>query len=541
METIIHPLDCDIEPPARFTWPFCYEPHPLCLAAAAEVQRYIASIAEWQEEIGHGKMFGVLVVRQADGRTAFLAAYSGLLCGRNDLPWFVPSVFDSQQPDGYFKTHEAVISAINRRIEELEASKDRQALDYELEAMRRQADNDIALYKEKMAEAKRRRDLLRGQGADDGPLTDESRFMKAELRRMRQMYARRMEQTESFLKVMDENIELMRRQRHRFSDDLQRWLFSQYVVLNAQGGRRTLTDIFAEATGRIPPAGAGDCCAPKLLQYAYRNGLHPLCMGEFWWGEPPRTELRRHLNYYPACRGKCKPILEYMMKGLDVDPDPLAGESDGKELEIVYEDGLVAVVLKPEGMLTVPGKSRRGSVLSEMRKRCPEAEGPMIVHRLDMATSGLLVVAKTVAAYHNLQVQFRERTVCKTYTALLEGRPTLPTRGRISLPLRPDPLDRPRQTVDYDNGKEAVTEYRMVSTTGNRTLIELHPLTGRTHQLRVHCAHPDGLNMPIAGDTLYGRPADRLYLHARRIEFAHPATGRRMAFERKAGWEEQQS
>lgn len=541
METILHPLHTGIQPPRRFTYPFCYEPHALSLMAAAEVQRHIEEAAEWRGEADCGKMFGVLVVETSGGQLAFLAAYSGLLHGRNDLPWFVPPVFDSQQPDGYFKTREAEISALNRRVASLENSEGRRKLVMELAELKERAASDIAQYKEKMDEAKRRRDLLRRQGAADGPLTAESRFLKAELRRMRQMYARQAELTEVFLKSVDGHIEWMKRQRRRMSDDLQRWLFDQYVVLNALGGQRTLTAIFAEATGRIPPSGAGDCCAPKLLQYAYRHGLRPRCMTEFWWGESPRDELRRHLHHYPACRGKCKPILDYMMQGLDVDPDPLAGEREESEPEVIYEDAHIAVVMKPPGVLTVPGKSRRGSVLSFMRGRCPEAEGPMIVHRLDMDTSGLLVVAKTTAAYHCLQEQFRVRTVSKTYTALLQGTPHRPPHGTISLPLRPDPLDRPRQCVDPDRGKQAVTEYRIVGTNAaGQTLVELHPLTGRTHQLRVHCAHPGGLDTPIAGDPLYGQPGGRLCLHARRIEFTHPATGRRMIFERKAEWEAEQ-
>lgn len=534
METILHPLDSPFAPPRRFTWPFRYEPHPLCLAAAREVQQYISSVAGWQEEIGRGKMFGVLVVER-DGDMAFLAAYSGLLDGRCDHQWFVPPVFDSQRPDGYFKTREAEISALNRRIDKIENSPDRLALISRLADMRRQADEAVAAYRERMAEAKRRRDLLRGQGADEETLTRESRFMKAELRRMRQAYARQTELTESFLDIMAVNIGWMKSRRRRMSDDLQRWLFSRYTVSNAVGERRALLDIFAASTGRIPPSGAGDCCAPKLLQYAYTHNLRPLCMAEFWWGESPRTELRRHLHYYPACRGKCKPILEFMLQGLDTDPDPLAGD-DGGRLVTVYEDDHIAVVMKPAGMLSVPGRGARRSVLSEMRRMRPAAEGPMIVHRLDMDTSGLMVVAKTTAAYHHLQVQFRERTVAKTYVALLDGVPQVPPSGTISLPLRPDPLDRPRQVADGIGGKPAVTGYRVLSVSGGRTAVELHPLTGRTHQLRVHCAHPDGLNTPILGDPLYGRAADRLYLHAARIAFTHPVTGRRMEFGSVEEW-----
>lgn len=536
MDTLIHPLYCEIAPPQRFTFPFCYEPHDLCIAAAEETQRHISATKELCEEADKGKMFGVLVVEHK-GRTGFIAAYSGLLGGRCDLPWFVPPVYDSQQPDGHFKTHEAEITEINRRLDALEHSAERKNAVTKLEAARREATDAINRYKAIMTEAKRRRDNLRGCGeADNGELTRESQFMKAELRRIKQRHAHNVELAETAVKRFDEEMVALKRLRRNMSDSLQQWLFGQYRVLNAKGESRTLTDIFAETTRHIPPSGAGDCCAPKLLQYAYRHGLRPLCMAEFWWGASPRAEIRHHLHYYPACRGKCKPILGHMLAGLDVDPDPQISDTTcDTELETMYEDAHLAVVCKPAGMLSVPGKTGRHSVLSIMRHRYPEAEGPMIVHRLDMSTSGILVVAKTTAAYHHLQIQFAERTIGKRYVAMLDGRPDVPERGTIALPLCPDPLDRPRQTVDRTNGKAAITEYSIISTNDRgRTLIHLHPLTGRTHQLRVHCAHPDGLATPIVGDELYGHADTRLCLHAETLEFTHPETGERMVFRKEA-------
>lgn len=449
METVLHPLSSDEERPRQFTFPFCYEPHPLCRLAAQEVQRYIASTPEVKEDADCGKMFGVLVVERADGSLAFLAAYSGLLAGRNDWPWFVPSVYDAQQPDGHFKQTERRISGMNAQIASLPAG---------------------------------------------DPLAVRLRV-----------------------------------ERKQQSEDLQRWLFDQYQLLDARGVRKNLVQIWQDYhTERVrqrfplPPGGAGDCCAPKLLQYAYREGLRPLCMAEFWWGRSPKQEIRHHLHYYPACQGKCKPILTHMLRGLDVAPDPSLAASAAATLDVCYEDSAVAVVRKPSGMLSVPGKSGQPSVLSLMLRRCPSA---MLPHRLDMATSGLLVVAKTREAYHDLQRQFLEREVHKRYVALLEGRPPVLT-GVVSLPLRPDPLDRPRQVVDAVEGKDAVTRYEWLG--GGR--VALWPLTGRTHQLRVHCAHPDGLGCPIRGDELYGTKADRLYLHAEELSFRHPETGRTVQF-----------
>ena len=456
---MIHPLHTDIPLPERFTYPFCYKPHPLCIAAAEEVKQEIARINP-----SEGKMFGVLIVTQetqGDGsfvsREAstqknrpsvfFLAAYSGLLEGRNDWDYFVPPVFDAQQPDGYFKTRE--------------------------------------------------REIM--QSADHKEL----------------------------------------------SQDLQLWLFHQYRLLNAKGEAKDLVDIWRDyhSSPRIqkkfplPPGGTGDCCAPKLLQYAYSHQLKPICMAEFWWGPSPKSLIRHHGQFYPACRGKCKPILTWMLQGLDVDPNPELAMQPHLDFEVVYEDEVMVVINKPAGLLSVPGKEEDYSVATIAQERWP---GSMVVHRLDMGTSGLLVIAKTKEAYVALQEQFVKRTVHKRYIAIVEGI-VKPESGRISLPLNSDPMNRPRQIVDYHHGKSAITEYKVLasSPTGGShfnfqslifTLIELSPHTGRTHQLRMHCAHEDGLGCPILGDELYGRKADRLYLHCDHLELTHPQTGEKMTF-----------
>ena len=441
----LHSLNTDIQAPERFTYPFCYEPHPLCEMAAKEVQAYIGSHMEIREDADKGKMFGVLVVEKPtpcvspslQGESAgvfFLAAYSGLLAGRNDWPFFVPPVYDAQQPDGHFKTTEREISLISHH----------------------------------------------------SPLTAK-----------------------------------------KMSQDLQMWLFHQYQLLNARGETKDLVDIWQSYYSRprlrqkfpLPPGGTGDCCAPKLLQYAYQQGLKPVCMAEFWWGATTKEEVRQHLNYYPACRGKCKPILTWMLQGLDVDPNPELQGLAHLELKTVYEDDDIVVVDKPSGMLSAPGRIEDYSVETVMRQRYPDA---IIAHRLDMGTSGLLIVAKSMEAYWPLQEQFVKHQVKKKYVAKVEdGRcKKEEVRGAISLPLRPDPMNRPRQMVDLEHGKRAVTDYEFLSD----DLVALYPQTGRTHQLRIHCAHPDGLGRPIVGDELYGTKGDRLMLHAAEIWFVHPKT-----------------
>jgi tRNA pseudouridine32 synthase/23S rRNA pseudouridine746 synthase len=428
--------------------------------AAAEVQQELQRMT-----LTEGKMFGVLVVESPPSRHpspttlhpspftlhpySFLAAYSGLLEGRNDWPYFVPPVFDAQQPDGHFKQEERLISAMRD---------DRQ-----------------------------------------------------------------------------------REERRHHSQQLQLWLFDQYRFLNAHGERRRLVDVWQDyhCSERIrkkyplPPGGTGDCCAPKLLQYAYSQGLKPLCMAEFWWGPSPKTEVRQHGQFYPACRGKCKPVLTWMLQGLDVDPNPEEVFGQPRlDITVVYEDEHLIIVNKPSGLLSVPGRVGSYSVATILSQRYP---GCLLAHRLDMGTSGLMVAAKSRDVYRSLQQQFSDHTIRKCYVALLDTslHPspfTLHQKGTISLPLLCDPINRPRQVVDFEHGKEAVTDYEMI----DDRRVRLYPHTGRTHQLRMHCAHPNGLGCPIVGDELYGRPADRLYLHAERLELTHPVTGERMVFEQKA-------
>lgn len=546
----LHDLDIAVSLPERFTFPFCYEPHPAVVKAAEEVQEYIVSVPEWQDEINKGKMFGVLIVEDAEGRTGFLAAFSGLLADSNDHPYFVPAVYDMLQPDGYFKTHEEEISNINQKVKALESSSERRHLMELLEKQKTEAAEAIDAYKTEMAEAKKRRDWIRaessntstqqpanhpslyGRGAGgEASLIHESQFMKAELRRMKKRFAEEIEKTESQLTIINNEIASLKQQRKQMSDTLQRWIFEQFSMLNALGERRTLTEIFAETTMGIPPSGAGECCAPKLLQYAYEHGLKPLCMGEFWWGESPVGEIRHHRHFYPSCSSKCKPILGHMLKGLDVDDDPMLRNWNG-ELETIYEDEWLAVVNKPAGLLTTPGRNNMPSVWSIMNERWPDASGPIIVHRLDMATSGLLVVAKTKEVHQLLQQQFEQRTVKKRYCALLDGIPEN-KEGEICLPLIADLNDRPRQKVDFANGKEAHTLYKVVEARGGQALVYLYPITGRTHQLRVHCAHQQGLNIPITGDELYGTRAQRLYLHAAELALTHPVTKSIMAFKKE--------
>ena len=657
---MLHALSTSIPSPRQFTYPFCYDVDPLAEAASEELQHYIATTGLMSAERGCGKMFGVLVVEYKDEEGAlqrgFLAAYSGLLGGRNDWQYFVPPVFDAQQPDGHFKRTECEISAINREISAIEHDPQYLQSVAQHEEMTKRLQAEVEAFKVEVDAAKARRDARRKSGEslseeEQAEMVRESQFMKAELRRRRKA----MEQANStFHNPHATLLKSLHRKRKQMSDELQRWLFAAYRMLNAKGEERDLIDIFREYTHAMPPAGAGDCCAPKLLQYAYQHRLRPVCMAEFWWGESPASEIRHHLHYYPACRSKCLPILTHMLKGLDVAPNPLAQKRHTAEPSVLYADEYIMVVDKPAGMLSVPGKAESlrsefsdsanisveeyfaqltigtaGVVggagiparttapnYSDNNSQCRGQESPRLLqlptnsqfttnskflkaaHRLDMDTSGLLVLARTEQAYVELQRQFASRETVKRYEAVLSGVPKhivggygIPavaiantcsnlsfsgqglrqeccsllrlepfaiqfakySSGCISLPLIADINDRPRQRVDMEHGKPALTLYNIVEVRAadantavayttkkadkSLTLVHLYPKTGRTHQLRVHCAHPQGLACPILGDPLYGTErADRMYLHAAELTFRHPITGEPMHFLSPSGF-----
>lgn len=529
------------EYPKRMNNPFDYEPHPLCIKACRELQAYLAKREDWQEEISRGKMFGILIVErnepgQNTPQLGYLAAYSGQIGGRSDWEDFVPAVFDYLQPNGFFKIKEAIISRMNLIIKKMEISeKNIQHLLQPLEGLRKSMIDNL---QKNLKEAKAKRDAIRQRGnltsEEEAELIRESQYMKAEFRRKKRKIEEKTEPELDYEKIK-EDIRKIKQSRKQHSDNLQRWLFSQFNMLNDKGECKNLIDIFKDTAAKTPPAGSGECCEPKLLQYAYSLGYKPLQMAMFWWGESPKEEIRHHLHFYPACNGKCKPILQWMLPASTFEPAAV-DLSIYNKMETLYEDREIAVIHKPEGLLSVPGKdTAQPSVYALMRSKYPEATGPLIVHRLDMSTSGVMMIAKTEFAYHRLQKAFLNHQIQKKYVAIISGK-DIPEKGSISLPLMPDYLDRPRQIVDHEQGKEAITEYEVLEPVDDSHLrIALYPKTGRTHQLRVHCAHHEGLNAPILGDPLYGNEkASRLHLHAEEITFEHPLTGKKITITRKA-------
>lgn len=523
-------LEEKVNLPRQFTFPFFYTPHPLSVKATEILQAYIRQQTQWQNELSEGKMFGVLVVQTKDSQLGFLAAFSGQLAGSYLHDYFVPPIYDLNDTSSFFREEEKKIVAINELLADETMIHDHRFLKDRYEEMLKYYQSEKDSWKNKLSVAKQIRDQKREQGLtteESDALIKESQFLKAEMKRS----LAKVEEDLAILKYELEGkqnyIDSLRKERKERSLKLQDRLFEQFIICNAKGETKTLLDIFSPVK---PPSGAGECCAPKLLQYAYTHQYKPVCMAEFWWGNSPKTLIRRPGKFYPSCSSKCKPILSFMLQGLNVERNPLDYRFYSiDDLPIVYEDEDIWVVNKPSGMLSVPGNVSSTSVQSILQNEYPELD-VKVAHRLDMSTSGLLLVAKRETIFTALQDMFSNREIKKRYLAILEGT-VLNKKGRIALPLCPNIENRPYQMVSYENGKEAVTDYEVIKEENNQTWIWFYPQTGRTHQLRVHAAHPDGLNCSIKGDLLYGTASERLYLQAQKIEFRHPKTHQLMVFE----------
>jgi tRNA pseudouridine32 synthase/23S rRNA pseudouridine746 synthase len=535
--------------PNKFTFPFYYDPHPLSLLATEELQHHINTQTEWTHDFGDpedresysiGKMFGVLVVQRQDGEIGYLSAFSGKLADANHHDRFVPPVFDMLQDGNFFIEGMKELNVIQAEVKALESVDG-----YEEAIQKRKADyqegqSQIKVLKEKIKKDKAKRKIQRQEAKSNlnsesyndlvDQLAVESQQSRIHLKNTVKHWNERNKINDLNLSLYTDKIEAAKSRRAAHSANLQQRLFDSYKFLNAESEIKTLNDIFTN----IPPtAGAGECAAPKLLQYAFLHKLKPICMAEFWWGKPPKSAIRKHGQFYPACRGKCEPILGHMLVGLEVEENPLLiNPGINKKIEIIFEDDYILAINKPPDLLSVPGVIIKDSVSDRIEKMYKDQPGPFVVHRLDMSTSGVMIFSKTRAANRGLQKQFMNRTIKKRYVATLEGYLTQDT-GTIDLPIRLDLDDRPKQVVDYVQGKPATTHYEVIEKKNNTTKVYFYPITGRTHQLRVHAAHPDGLNHPIVGDDFYGRKGERLLLHAERIEFLHPISKEEMVIEMK--------
>ncbi|QTV05299.1 RluA family pseudouridine synthase [Faecalibacter bovis] len=536
--------------PTSLDYPFYYKPHPIAQLACEELQQYLENQTDFEHNFGlksHdstsaiGKMFGVLVCKNSDGDIGYIAAFSGKLANTNQHKHFVPPVFDMLNKDGFFLQQEVRLNEINSIIERLESDPKYISLKSELNTFEKEATKQIEegkkLLKSNKNDRKQQRDQIVPNLSEDLAKAYEEDLVKQSLRDKHEFRKLTLElETErekilSKINVFEIEITNLKEERKTKSNALQNQLFDQYQFLNQNKEKKGLLDIFKETSFQQPPAAAGECAAPKLFQYAFQNNLEPICMAEFWWGDSPKSEVRKHKHFYPACTGKCEPILKHMLDGLKIDDNPLFKEqTTGHLLEIIYQDDDIVVVNKPEEFLSVPGIELQDSVYMRIKHQFPNATGPLIIHRLDMATSGILVLALNKDSHKQIQQQFIKRKIEKRYIALLDGI-VVENEGIIDLPLRVDLDDRPRQMVCYEHGKPAQTKYKVIKRKDNKTLIYFYPITGRTHQLRMHASHQLGLNTPIIGDDLYGTSANRLHLHAEYLEFTHPTTKELMKFQ----------
>ena len=525
--------------PAEFTYPFYYKPHAICMRAVAQLQQELKTMPDFNEADTEGKMLGVLVVKSESGEIGYLQAFSGQMALTNTR--FVPALFDITAKNSFFYSGQAELNRLNHAIEVLSTNPDIKLLEQCQEEQRQQAESEIESIRQKIIQSRKERKAKRVSGITtyspskyQGLLADlakQSIAEKNELKALKTQWQDEITGIELELSALLDEIGELKQKRKQLSYQLQQRLFEQYAFLNARGESKQLLSLFEQAGREMPAAGTGDCAGPKLLQYAYLNKMIPLAMAEFWWGKPPKSEIRHHGQFYGACQGKCKPILSHMLEGLSVEANPLLNNpGKDKQLEYVYQDDVMCVINKPAGLLSVPGKDIEDSVYSRLAQQFPDASGPLIVHRLDMSTSGLIVIALNKRSHKKLQEQFIHRTVSKRYVALLDGELPL-DEGLIDLPLRIDLEDRPRQLVCYEYGRAAQTKWQTVERLQNQTRVYFYPITGRTHQLRVHSAHISGLGVPIIGDDLYGNTADRLCLHAETLTLNHPTTNAKMTFQ----------
>ena len=535
--------------PEKFTFPFFYDPHPLAILASEELQKYLITQKEFnhnfglekeQEGLVIGKMFGVLVVENKQNEIGYLAAFSGKLAGKNHHSGFVPPVFDMLTEEGFFRKEEKNLTQLTLEIESKENQTDYIQLKEKLDELtcdyQEKVKETKIQIKENKANRKAERIKISALIESEEHLDLLEQLRKQSIREqyfLKELAQKYREEAVLLMQIIsgkENEIILLKEERSQRSADLQKRLFESYSFLNKAGKSKSLLKIFAPIEDGRSPSGAGECAAPKLLQFAFQHELKPIALAEFWWGTPPPSEIRAHGQYYPACRGKCEPILGHMLEGIEMDPNPmLENPAEGKDLQIIFEDEAIIILNKPAEFLSVPGRKIADSVYTRIKKSHPLAEGPIIVHRLDMSTSGIMVLTKTLKAYHFLQNQFIKRKVKKRYVAILNGKLDL-QKGQIELPLRVDIDDRPRQVVCYEHGKNALTYWEKISESDHQTRVYFYPETGRTHQLRVHAAHQKGLNCAIKGDDLYGLKGDRLHLHAEQIEFTHPLTKETITF-----------
>ncbi|MEZ9865640.1 pseudouridine synthase [Vibrio sp. 10N.261.51.A4] len=535
----------DLALPTRFTFPYYYTPHPVCELAMLQLQQSLIDCGV--NETSQGNLYAVLLVQNPTTQElGYLSAFSGLqldpaVVSQLNNIHFVPPAFDSKQFQSQNSANLARQLQLADDIEKLQQSHNLDTLLAELEGLKIESAKAIEAFQLAMAANKAQRNELREQANQEKALGNlesaanllkqlgnQSSQEKRDLKALRIEWKQKIAERQSQIDLIESELKNRKQDHQAVSQQLETQRLSHYRFINQAKQSKNLLELL---DGKDALEGSGDCCLPKLLNFAFEHGFKPLALSEFWWGLPPTDIIRQHANLYPVCQSKSFEILEHQLSGIELEDNPLiVNPAVGKSFNIVYEDDEIVVVNKPEEFLSVPGKFIEDSVYTRIKARYPDATGPLIIHRLDMSTSGLLILALTAESNKHIQKQFINRTVEKRYTALLDGEIT-GEPGNISLPLRGDITDRPRQLVCHQHGRNAETHWQVVSTHNGKTKVHLYPKTGRTHQLRVHCAHPLGLGVPIRGDDLYGYKRERLHLHAGYLKLIHPTTGEWMEFE----------
>jgi tRNA pseudouridine32 synthase / 23S rRNA pseudouridine746 synthase len=471
-----------------------------------------------------GKMYGVLLVETTTGEYYSIKAFSGLLNSEAVVAGWVPPIPGRDRVATEEAATLAALATMKQELIDLDRTTERaryRAISAEfvdrvkqlsIEHRQRKAfrQQQRAYYESTLTnvELTAALDQLIAQSCQDGRERD----------RLKQERDAILHPLKAILDQNDDRIRELKQRRKLRSRQLQTQMHDAYQLMNFLGTSSSLRALMPAGI----PTGTGDCCAPKLLHYAASHQLKPIAMAEFWWGENSQDKCQG--EFYGACQERCQPLMGFMLAGLSPQSPNLA-------LPIIYEDEYLIAVNKPAGLLSVPGRTidLQDSVLTRLQQLYPEI---YTVHRLDRDTSGILLLARDKLTYRHLSQQFEDRQIHKIYEAILGGIVEI-EQGSIDLPLWGDPLDRPRQQVDFNLGKPSLTKFQVLGQIDGYTRIEFMPVTGRSHQLRVHAANAQGLGVCILGDRLYGFQAnvERLHLHARELSFTHPHTLERISLQ----------
>ena len=488
---------------------------------AGELMTELAKDNRYNHE---GKMYGVLLVENYLGDQKILKAFSGLLWGKNTIEGWVPSIPRRDKLALEEIQTLRKLDKIKQQILTLKQLSERE--EYQILSQKWEAclNRLVSSHQKRKQDRHHRRKVLLNELTGDvlnkelEKLDVESKIDGIKKRNLKRNRNQELQPLQQFIAQIDAQILELKEQQKKISCQLQTKINEFFLIKNFTGKSSSLRELIPTSL----LAGTGDCCAPKLLHYAATHNLKPLAMAEFWWGTTSKNGDKIPGQFYPACAERCQPLMGFLLSGL---PNLSIPKKTNSNPNLIYEDKWIIAVNKPPGLLSISGRYYHtfDSVLTKLRNSFPDDKELMTVHRLDQETSGILLLARDHQTHRQLSKQFQNRQVHKIYESILSG--CIPVnQGVIDLPVWGDPSNRPCQKVDWQRGKPSVTRFQVIKRNKNYTRVEFIPITGRTHQIRVHTADPQGLGMVILGDRLYGCRMDvsRLHLHARELSFEHP-------------------